>query len=331
MEQLKRMIIRAPNWLGDHIMALSCYQRLRQAYPNSELTLLCPEGLDGIVPPGVFNRVWPFKKAELQEPLGRQSWVQQIESERFDMSVSLPASWSSALLFYRARIPFRIGFSQSGSGWLQHKSLKWQGMQSGKHKAVLYQELVELVLNSDKTHSSIPARLSQKTSGKKFWVIAPGAALPLREWPYFPELLHEISQRYPDRTFRVVGTQIEAAWKSRLQRWGLPRVEDWVGKTSLGNLQQMTQEAELVIANDSGVAHVAATLGQARTVVIFGPGNPQYIAPIGPGVVPVVPAASVTCSPCEKSFCRAPLGYQRCLKEISLDQVLQKIETALLL
>lgn len=326
------MIIRAPNWLGDHIMALSCYQKLRLAYPNSELTLLCPEGFEGIVAPGVFDRAWPFKKAELRDSRGRQLWVQRIESERFDLSVSLPASWSSALLFYRARIPFRLGFSQSGSSWLQHKSLKWQGMQSGKHKSILYQELVELLVHSNHNISSIPVRtLQKKCGGQQFWVIAPGAALPLREWPYFPELLHEISRRYPDRTFRIVGTQIEAAWKSRIKRWGLPKVEDWVGKTSLGDLQHMTQEAELVIANDSGVAHLAATLGQARTVVIFGPGNPQYIAPTGPGVMPVVPPASVSCSPCEKSFCRAPLGYQKCLREISLDQVLQNIETALLL
>ena len=204
-------------------------------------------------------------------------------------------------------------------------------MKSGKHKSALYQELILLLTKSanDQLHSR---KVLQKKSGTDpFWVIAPGAALPLREWPYFPELLHEISRRYPDKTFRVVGTQIEVAWKSRIKRWGLPRVEDWVGKTSLGDLQHMTQEAELVIANDSGVAHLAATLGQARTVVIFGPGNPQYIAPIGPSVVPVVPNASVTCSPCEKSFCRAPFGYQKCLKEISLEQVLQNIETALLL
>jgi ADP-heptose:LPS heptosyltransferase len=112
-------------------------------------------------------------------------------------------------------------------------------------------------------------------------------------------------------------------------RWKLEGVEDRIGKTSLVELKDLCAHAELVIANDSGVAHLSSTLAGARTLVVFGPGNPTYIAPQGPKMVPVLANPKVVCSPCEKAYCRAPFGYQKCLKDISVETVLKQIETTL--
>ena len=79
------------------------------------------------------------------------------------------------------------------------------------------------------------------------------------------------------------------------------------------------------------MAHLSATLAGARTLVLFGPGNPKYIAPQGSKVIPVVADRQPACSPCEKPYCRAPFGYQKCLKDISVETVLKRIETALAL
>lgn len=329
MEQPQRILVRAPNWLGDHIMALGCYQLIRQLYPTSHLICWYPAGLRGVIPKGLFNEEWEFQKADLKDRKKSREWIKRIQEAKCDLSINLTASWSSAWLFFRTRIPRRVGFSESGSQILLTASKPFRGVKAGIHKSQLYSEILSLL------GKNLPAPLSRKyennsdSSEEKFWVIAPGAALPLREWPYFPELIFEINKKYPDKKLKIVGTAVESAWKSRISRWKLEGVEDRIGKTSLVELKDLCAHAELVIANDSGVAHLSSTLAGARTLVVFGPGNPTYIAPQGPKMVPVLANPKVACSPCEKASCRAPFGYQKCLKDISVETVLKQIETTL--
>lgn len=329
MEQPQRILVRAPNWLGDHVMALSCYGEIRRLFPKSHLVCWYPSGLKGILPPGIFDEEWGFEKSDLKNPQKKTEWIEKISNSRFDLSINLTAGWSGALLFFRARIPWRVGFSESGSGLLSTSSKPFRGVKGGLHKSQLYLDLLSLL---GRTPGELLHEADQSFEIEKketFWILAPGAALPLREWPYFPELIFEIKKKYPEKVLKIVGTSLESVWKSRITRWNLPAVEDWIGRTTLSELNQLCSRAELVIANDSGVAHLAATLGRSRTLVLFGPGNPTYIAPQGPGVVGVQSETPVPCIPCEKPYCRAPYGYQQCLKDISVEAVLRKIDSAL--
>lgn len=308
-------------------MALSFYQGLRQLFPESRIVCFRPVSLKGVLPSGLVDEEWEFQKEEIRKGSLRKRWILKLKEENFDLSVSLTASWSSALLFYQAGIKRRVGFSQSGSGLLLSTSLPWLGVKANKHKSLLYQDLLPL---SDSRASLLdfPKASLVRKRPENFVVLAPGAALPLREWPYFPELLFELKKRYPEMEIKVVGTQTESAWQSRLKRWNLPKVTDFIGKTSVSELIDLCSKARLVIANDSGVAHLSATLSKVPTVVIFGPGNPSYIAPQGPQVLQVKPS-ELACSPCEKPYCKAPYGYQQCLREIKIHDVLPVIEQAL--
>jgi ADP-heptose:LPS heptosyltransferase len=121
-----------------------------------------------------------------------------------------------------------------------------------------------------------------------------------------------------------VGGRAEEKWRPRFARLGHAGIDDRIGRTTLAELVDLCARAELVVANDSGVAHLASSLAGAPTVVLFGPGDPAYIMPRGPNVVAA--RVSIPCSPCEKARCRAPCGYQRCLRDLSLDSVLAKVD-----
>ena len=319
MDQPRQIIVRTPNWLGDHVMALAFYQALRTRFPEASITALMPHALKGLVLKTVIDEEWGFHKNDLKNRSKRNKLVTQIQDRQFDLSINLNSSWSSHWLFFRAKIPQRLGFSQGGTGILATQSLPWRGIKSGQHKSQLYLGVLELMggvvinaLNVVKPASEVK---------EDFIVLAPGAAHPLREWPYFLELLIELHRQLPRTRIKVVGTHLEESWQSRIRRLNLERVDDLIGKTSLSDLLHLCRRSRLVIANDSGVAHLAATCGQATTLVIFGPGSPNYIAPQGTQVSWVTPK-SLPCSPCEKAYCRAPFGYQACLKRISTEEVL---------
>jgi len=330
MLQPERILVRAPNWLGDHVMARAFYEALKDCFPKSQRILFCPEGLEGLFPSDLFQEEWVFSKKHLKTRPGVKDWIERIKVHHFNLSFCLTSSWSSAFLFYRAGIQRRIGFSESGSGILLSDSLPWRGKREGRHKSEIYQDLLRREFPEKSSPASTPFLKEAHGERENYWVLAPGAALPLREWPYFLELLLEIKKKYPAKRILVVGTALESAWVSRLKRWNLEGVEDFIGKTELPQLKALCSKAQLVIANDSGVAHLAASLSQALTIVLMGPGTPHYIAPLGPQVLCLTPGAKVSCAPCEKPYCKSPFGYQKCLKEIPVNTVLNKIEEALL-
>jgi heptosyltransferase-2 len=153
---------------------------------------------------------------------------------------------------------------------------------------------------------------------EKIIVIAPEASISLREWPYFKELIKELRKKYPEYQIKIVGNKNNALWD-----FNDVGVENLVGKTTLNDVKEICRKSSLVIGNDSGLVHIAATLADAPTIVLFGPGNPHYIKPLG-SCVEVVRVTNLLCSPCESRVCKKTYGYKVCLNNLSVEEVINK-------
>ena len=107
----QKLLIRAPNHLGDCIMALPMINEAREASPGAEITVMMPEHLSELFHsnPGidflisipakhVHGLISVFKVKELIEPHG------------FDVGYILPPSFGSASSFKLAGVPERIGY-----------------------------------------------------------------------------------------------------------------------------------------------------------------------------------------------------------------------------
>ena len=83
---------------------------------------------------------------------------------------------------------------------------------------------------------------------------------------------------------------------------------------TLSDLTNLLGGARLVVAGDTGPAHVAAAAG-APTVTLFGPKDPLSLAPVGPHTR--VARSGVRCSPCDLRFCPDPV----CMSTLSVESV----------
>ena len=112
--QPRRLLVRGVNWLGDAVMTTPALQRLRQRFPEAEITILTHEKIADIY------RGQPVLDETLTFATGESVWAvaRRLSPGAFDTALILPNSPRSALEPWLARIPRRIGYSRTWRSWL---------------------------------------------------------------------------------------------------------------------------------------------------------------------------------------------------------------------
>ena len=105
-----------------------------------------------------------------------------------------------------------------------------------------------------------------------------------------------------------------------------PGTLNLAGRTSVPELAALLRCCALCVTNDSGPMHLAVALGRP-VVSMFGPSDPLWI---GPYRRPdAVVSANLSCSPCYlRELSRCPHEHA-CMRQISSETVIERIETAL--
>jgi ADP-heptose:LPS heptosyltransferase len=144
-----------------------------------------------------------------------------------------------------------------------------------------------------------PLDLGSIPSNVKRIVISPVGNSDLRNWPLakYAALVLELLQRL-DCVILLTGARSQSGEIAAIVRdSGNPeRVIDLAGRTAWTDMPDLLRRADLVICNNSGVAHLAAACG-VRTLAIYSASHqPQEWGPRGALARAIM--AVVPCSPC---------------------------------
>lgn len=105
-----RILVRAPTWIGDAVMATPVLRALRGAYPQAEIVVegrpLLAELLAGL---DSFDRFLPDPGGGAIAMVSRAA---RLRRKGFDWAVLLPDSQRAALGPFLAGIPKRIGYAR---------------------------------------------------------------------------------------------------------------------------------------------------------------------------------------------------------------------------
>ena len=121
----------------------------------------------------------------------------------------------------------------------------------------------------------------------------------------------------------LVGAPDEADVSAEVAARSRHKPIDLTGQTTLGVAAAILAEADVMVSNDMGLAHLAPAVG-TDTIVIFGPTNHVTTRPFSNRAEVV--RAGVECSPCMLRDC--PIDH-RCMKGISAEMVAGRVRARL--
>ena len=316
---MPRILVVAPNWIGDVLMAQPLLARLREKTAGLQLDVLAPAWVAPVARrmPEVDRVIEvPFRHGGLQL---RSRWNvgRALRSHGYQRAIVLPNTWKSALVPFFAHIPMRAGYlGESRYGLLNLRYGKSKDPMP-QHYARLSEppgEPVKEPLPRPRLRA-LPQEIdsTRKRFGmaQRYAVLCPGAEYgPAKRWPYFKALAERMALQ------AVILGSANDAEAAR----GIPGT-NLVGETTLDQAIALIAGADFVVSNDSGLMHIAAALGRPQ-VALFGSSSPLHTPPLSAAAH--VLWLRVECSPCFQREC--PLGHFRCMRELTVDLVLKEIE-----
>ena len=320
----KQLLVLAPNWIGDVVMATPFLSILRKQNPDDLITVMCREYVSELLVRSSFSdklitydRTGGVRNAVLTLSRGKPQ-------KGWDAAFILPMSFSSALIACFAGTRRRIGYRGGGRGWLitdpvnmeTHRKIHLSeeyARFAGKYGGATHDILPEPCVVPPYDWKESIAGLGIKG---RYVVFAAGAKYgPAKLWPA-ERYIGLAGRLYGEAGLRpvLVGSSAEHAYLDNIT--GKTDGINLSGKSGVGDLMSVLRGADLVVGNDSGPVHVSAAMG-VPTVSIFGSTSPVWTSPRGPFSRLVTSGAD--CSPCFRKEC--PEGDTRCLRDISVDDV----------
>jgi heptosyltransferase-2 len=331
---MTRVLIVAPAWVGDMVMAQSLVAALRARPDTAAVDLLAPPWtapLGGRMPGVGKVHVIDTKHGRFDLAM-RYRFGRGLEAEGYDLAIVLPGSLKSAIPPWSAGIAQRRGYRGE---WRYGLLNDIRPLDKRRVKRTIDRFVALAAARGEPAPATVPpvlafdmARGREIAAGlglaldRRVIALCPGAEYgPAKQWPaaHFAALAALLAER-GHRTW-IFGSKKDAAIGETIIELARARNPDRVpvnlaGRTELVEAIDLMSLTHSVATNDSGLMHVAAAIGRPL-VALYGSTTPEMTPPLGP-VVEIV-ERQLPCRPCFQRTC--PLGHLDCLNLIAAKDV----------
>lgn len=350
-EALRRILIRAPNWVGDAVMALPALRELRRIFADSHLTIASRSSVQGLFEEELLaddfitldggNGLFAGAARVFSE-------ATSFRSARFDIAVLLTNSFGTALAARAGAVKSIAGYATDARRALLNHVIPFEAGHKSLHQVRYYLNIasnIELsilggssvALNAEPRLSVSDEKLQRartflqrygidtSAADSAILVINPGATnSTAKRWPAerFARTADRFNELQQLQTV-IVGTAGDKTVANKVAEQMRSRSAVIAGETSIAELKGVLACARLVISNDTGTSHVSAALG-IPTVVVFGPTEHVSTRPLSRRAAVV--RHQVECSPCMLREC--PIDH-RCMTRVEVDDVYVAAQTLL--
>lgn len=338
-----RLLIVAPNWLGDAVMSIPVIHELRRSGAVPRIVVaarrrIAPlfDYVDGV------DRVVNLNGDEASR--NGHAEIATLGEVGAEIALLLPNSFRSAWHVWRAGVPERWGYRRDLRGRLLTKAI--DPPRTSLHQTEYYLELLRrLGLPTGEPRPALRVDAAMRENGRELlrgvgWDtvtplvgIAPGAAYgSAKRWPpgHVARFLDQVHAA-TDAIVVLFGSARDADGVDEVERElrNARRPLNLVGRTDLPQLMGAASHCRVFVSNDSGAMHIAAAIG-LPIVALFGPTREHETGPLAPRTdlpAPAILTNPVWCRPCMLRDC--PIDH-RCLIGIAPERVFESVKTRLI-
>jgi len=317
-----RVLVHAPNWLGDLVMATTLLERCARA---------------GVRPRVLVRRRWACLLRDdprvdgllIYERNGRHAGWRGLpglaarlrEAGAVDAVFVLPPSLRAAAAARLSGLGPRIGFGGEGRAPLLDRCVT-RPPRGERHFCEEIDLLWRAYRPGDGGPTPDPALPGMRSGGAgaiadhgRLWSLAVGATYgSAKAWPAaqaaaFADLAREHGVRLLLLGDAAATAHVRAMAAARPLDWREADqpgagVVDLTGRTELADAAALLRASAVFVGNDSGLMHLAAALG-TPTLGLFGSTNPAWTAPRGRRTRALA-VSGFACSPCHRRTCPEP-------------------------
>ncbi|MDF2529635.1 MAG: rfaF [Gammaproteobacteria bacterium] len=318
-------------------MAQSLLIKLKQIYPHALIDVLAPNWVMAILErmPEV-NKTIPMPITHGQFQLkDRYRLGKTLRQEKYDQAFILPNSWKSALIPFFAKIPKRTGWlGEMRYGLLNdwrklNKNTypkmvqRFVALAYSREQAWAGEDYPEPALTIKPAHTQAKLIQYQLNLDKPVLSLCPGAAFgPAKRWPtsHFAEVAKKKIQQ--GWQVWIFGSDKDKVFADEIDALTQHQCHNLAGKTSLADMLDLLSLSQVVVSNDSGPMHIAASLHKPL-IALYGSSSADYTPPLSSRAV-ILSVPNLPCRPCFQRDC--PLGHMKCLNELDPEWVLGAID-----
>lgn len=273
--------------IGDVCHAVAAIQAIQKQWPSTKITWIMGKieaqllndlpGINVIV----FDKSTGFS--------GMKAIWKQLADQKFDALLHMQLALRASALTLGIKAKYKIGFNRKrakeGQWLFTNKKIKDV---SSAHVLDSFFEFAYF-LGIEKTtpswniplaESDIGFAQQQRQKNKPLFVISPAASKDERNW--LTERYAAVADYAVQQGFQVILCGSPAPREVKLgndiQALMTEEASNLIGKTSLKQLTAVIREAQLILAPDSGPAHIATTQG-VPVIGLYGHSNPNRTRP----------------------------------------------------
>jgi heptosyltransferase-2 len=333
---MKFLVIRFSS-IGDIVLTSPVVRCLKKQLPLADVHFLTKPSFKMVVE----NNPYVDRVHMLQE--NWQQMIAELKAEQFDYIIDLHHNLRTLRVKKDLGLP-SFSFNKLNIEKLIFVKLKWNVMPRNVHIVDRYLDTVKsfgVINDGAGLDYFIPPEQEVKDSdipaSHQFGYIALviGATYFTKKLPVYK--LQELC-RMIDHPIILIGGRDEYEEGAAISSVDPIKVYNACGKFNLNESADLVRKSKLVIAHDTGLMHIAAAL-KKPVIAVWGSTTPSF------GMVPYYgenylaehaqPADDVQvhklwCRPCTKfGRNKCPQGHFKCMKDISIEEVVRKVRKRL--
>lgn len=323
INQFKKISVIRFSSLGDVLLTTPVVRSLKAKYPDAELHFIVKkEFSDAYARNPFISKLLIFDKT-------RESELKtELSNEKYDLIIDLQNNWRSRKLT-RGVAANILMFVKPTFAKLLLVYLKINLLKESKSIVQRYAEAAGVDLDQAGLELFLPTEMkSSLENGKKYIGLAPGAKHFTKRW--LPEYYVELGNELTKLGFQIVlfGGKSDQQLCSEISK----QISGSINLQNDDNLFRIAADmklCKLIVTNDSGLMHSAASVG-VPVVAVFGSTVKEFgFAPFGVQNL-ILENNSLFCRPCShigKSNC--PKKHFKCMKDVTPHNVLNHLQNFL--